>query len=582
MSTAPHRNDIDGLRALAVLAVIFFHFGTFPHGYLGVDVFFVISGFLITGIVRREMQEGRFSLRAFYLRRTRRIIPLSLFFGALTLGLGAATLLPDDLENLAQSVIATNFFGNNVLQALTTKNYWDVVNEYKPLMHTWSLGVEEQFYLLHPFLLLLVGRKRPGAMLPTLAGLALVSLALRLWPGVEEHRAFYFIHFRFWELAVGGVAALAWPDRKLPPALAPVVVLGLVALLALGLPGAPPEAALVATVILTAMLLRGANQESRIAARLLGNRPLVAIGRISFSLYMWHQVLLAFARYAWIGELNAGHLALLLALMLGLSTATYFWIEQPCRDRKRVSTPVLLAGLAAVFLATTGFSYHIYRKAGVLRDVPELGITRAQAQRNMHAVYNARIREKDRGFAADTRTRVLVIGNSFARDWANVLLESSFAAGLDLSYVEFPKTTPDLAARAREADVIFITPAWPGDVAKLSLPPEKVWGVGLKNFGVSNGIFYNRRGPDYFAQRTRMVEADAGKNANMRQAWGARFLDYVPKVMDAEGRVPVFTPEGKFISQDCRHLTQAGARYFAELFQPELKTLLGPRVTAPL
>lgn len=145
-----YRHDIDGLRAIAVLAVIFFHFGVLPAGYLGVDVFFVISGFLITGIVVNQIDAGKFTILGFYLRRTRRIIPLSLFVGMVALFVGMLCMLPDDLENLSQSVIATNLFGNNVLQAVTTKNYWDVVNEFKPLMHTWSLGVEEQYYLFYP------------------------------------------------------------------------------------------------------------------------------------------------------------------------------------------------------------------------------------------------------------------------------------------------------------------------------------------------------------------------------------------------------------------------------------------------
>ena len=154
-----YRNDIDGLRAIAVLAVIIFHFGFLPNGYLGVDVFFVISGYLITGIIYNELNENRFSMINFYLRRTRRIIPLALFISMVSLSIGVATMLPDDLENLAQSVASTNLFSNNILQAITTKNYWDVVNEYKPLMHTWSLGIEEQYYLFYPLLFLLVGKK---------------------------------------------------------------------------------------------------------------------------------------------------------------------------------------------------------------------------------------------------------------------------------------------------------------------------------------------------------------------------------------------------------------------------------------
>ena len=153
-----YRKDIDGLRAIAVAAVIVFHLGFAATGFLGVDVFFVISGYLITGIVLDDIARGRFTFADFYRRRVRRILPLSLITSLVALLLGTLVMLPDDLENLAQSVVATNLFSNNILQAITTRNYWDIVNEYKPLMHTWSLGVEEQFYLFWPLILIFASR----------------------------------------------------------------------------------------------------------------------------------------------------------------------------------------------------------------------------------------------------------------------------------------------------------------------------------------------------------------------------------------------------------------------------------------
>lgn len=144
-----YRTDIDGLRAIAVISVILFHLGYLPNGYLGVDIFFVISGYLITGIVFNEVIENRFSILKFYERRIRRIIPLVLFTTFIAFLPGVFFMLPDDLENLCQSIIASNFSMNNILMYITSDNYWDVRNDYKPLMHTWSLGIEEQFYLLY-------------------------------------------------------------------------------------------------------------------------------------------------------------------------------------------------------------------------------------------------------------------------------------------------------------------------------------------------------------------------------------------------------------------------------------------------
>ena len=141
-------------------------------------------------------------------------------------------MLPDDLENLAQSVIATNFFGNNVLQAITTKNYWDVVNEFKPLMHTWSLGIEEQYYLVYPILFLLLRRKLSW-LLPALFTLTIASLIL-FFSSYEEHLKFYMLPFRFFELSIGGLAAIYLQNRLLSHRYGPILLATIVLLLAGG------------------------------------------------------------------------------------------------------------------------------------------------------------------------------------------------------------------------------------------------------------------------------------------------------------------------------------------------------------
>ena len=210
-----YRNDINGLRAISVLAVIAFHFGFFSNGYLGVDVFFVISGYLITTIVFREAKENSFSIINFYLRRIRRIIPLVVFILSVSLIVGLIVMLPDDLENLAQSVVATNFFGNNILQLVTTHDYWNIVNEYKPLMHTWSLGVEEQFYFIYPILFLILGNsKRIKYILPVLVLLSISSLFLFLFYSDADAK-FYLIQYRFWELSLGGIGSILTINKNI-------------------------------------------------------------------------------------------------------------------------------------------------------------------------------------------------------------------------------------------------------------------------------------------------------------------------------------------------------------------------------
>ncbi|MFM7179946.1 MAG: acyltransferase family protein [Verrucomicrobiales bacterium] len=568
-----YRNDIDGLRAIAVLAVIVFHFGFLPNGYLGVDVFFVISGFLITGIIMKKIDGNRFSIMDFYLRRTRRIIPLSLFVSMVALIIGIKTMLPDDLENLAQSVIATNFFSNNILQAVTTRNYWDVVNEYKPLMHTWSLGVEEQYYLVYPFLISLVAKYRASWLLPVISTLAALSLTLYLLPHYEHFQKFYLIFFRFWELAAGGIAAILLRGRLVRHQLPGLVILLLVAILCLDLSFIPDSVKLPLAVLLTTAVLITSNGGNRLSSFLIENRIMVALGRISFSLYMWHQLLLAYARYFWAQELHASHLVVIFLLTVALSALSYFLIEQPFRNKNRIGTKAMLLALASVFLLTSAASGYIYRKGGVLKDVPELGISKTEAERNIHAKYNKRVFAHDKPFASSGKTKVLVIGNSFARDWVNVLLESKFAPELEISYIEEPATHKDLKVRVAAADVVFYSEPRPKDVRALSIPESKLWAVGTKSFGNSNGIFYNHGKDGYFEQRTPMQKGNRAYNEMLRKQWGGKYLDLVGRVIDENETVPVFTPSRQFISHDCRHFTKAGARYFAELFKQDLSVI---------
>lgn len=568
-----YREDIDGLRAIAVLAVVAFHFGILPNGYLGVDVFFVISGFLITGIIYKDLDRNDFSVVDFYVRRTRRILPLTLFLVLVSVIVGTAVMLPDDLENLAESAVATNLFGNNILQAITTRNYWDVVNEYKPLIHTWSLSMEEQYYMVYPLLLLLIGGTRGKWLLPTLSLLGILSLALYLLP-FKEHEKFYYLPFRFFELAAGGVAALHLREKTVVHTLAGLYVSALILVLLVDPVLLPRQLALPITVIITLGILVTDTRRSNLAALVLHNRIFIGIGLISFSLYMWHQVILSFARYFVLQRMESIHLISISVLMILLSVASYHFIEIPFRNRAIISNRKLFPVLGVLFVATTIPSLFIYWKGGVIRDVPELGITKTDAIRGIHAKYNARIFAYDKQFSGSAGSlKVLVIGNSFGRDWANVLLESRFQNSIDLSYIADPLSHPEFQSRATTADIIFFSTATREGVARLGMDMAKLYVVGTKNFGANNGYFYNYSGDDYFAQRTFMEPGTLEYNEKLMQWWGDRYIDLISKIINEQDTVPVFTPDRMFISQDCRHFTRAGAVYFASLFEDELTML---------
>ena len=559
-----YRKDIDGLRAYAVLAVVIFHFGYLPNGFLGVDVFFVISGYLISGIIYRKLSTNRFSIKDFYIRRTKRIIPLVSFVCLISLILGVTFMLPDDLENLAQSIIATNLFNNNTLQVLTTKNYWDVVNDFKPLMHTWSLAIEEQYYLFYPFLFVLVAKIRLNLVAPILIFLTVLSIGIFFSPFPEYYK-FYLLPFRFFELAIGGITAILLNGKIIRHRFSILSFIAIIVIMCFDLSFANKNFLLLMTVIFTCGVLISDNTVNKTSSYFLESKLVVFIGKISFSIYMWHQIILAFGRYVLFREIGVIECCVILLVTIILSIGTFYIIEQPFRHK--IKTAIVFTILILMFLVTTGVSLYIYNKSGILKDIPELGIKKGLNQRGVHAKYNSDIYKLDQAFTSAEKIKILVIGNSFARDWCNVLLESNFNERIEISYIYDAFSHPDLNQRAGEADYIFLSTFSKEQFRKLHIDESKTWCVGTKNFGINNGLFYNDTGENYCLQRTSLEASYLEDNERLKKDWGNKHIDLINLVIDQEKTVPVFTPKCKFISQDTRHFTKYGAEYFAHLIE---------------
>ncbi len=574
-----YRNDIDGMRALAVIAVILFHFGYLPNGYLGVDVFFVISGFLITGILYNQLLEQRFAVLPFYYRRIRRILPLVIFITLVAFIIGLLVMLPSDLERLCQSIVATNIFGNNVLQYVATGDYWDVINEYKPLLHTWSLGIEEQYYILYPFLFLFFKKGRGKGLLPILVGITILSLIVFSLPYFDEAAVFYLLSFRFFELSLGGIVAILFSSKRLNQNLSPFLLIALIAFFCIDLPEPAIRLRQALVVGVSALLLITANRKSRIASRVLENPVARFIGKISFSLYMWHYLLLAFTRYAITDQLTNSHMLLLGMMTLILSVGSYYFIENPFRDDKRINNKTFRLTIILFYLITTVGGIIVYSKGGVIRDMPELDIKRSEAKRNMHFQYNYKVFEKNKEFGNTDDLKILVVGNSFARDWVNILKESTYEDALDIAYTYYLTDKEDLV---NEANLIFFSSMKKRTVNsyvdQYQLDTNVVWCIGNKNFGVSNGIFYNAKGHEYCDQRVEMRRDILVKNAVRKAEWGRRYIDLLEMAMDEDNFVPIFTDNCKFISQDCKHLTKAGAAYYARLLEQDENFVLNQLV----
>ena len=306
---------------------------------------------------------------------------------------------------------------------------------------------------------------------------------------------------------------------------------------------------------------------------LLENRPVVFVGAISFSLYMWHQFVLAFGRYFMFSEMTVSVGFVMLFVIFSLSIASYYYIEQPFRKKQRIGNKWLFSILLPLNALVLLSSVVLHLRGGVVRDVPELDITCSYATSKMHSAYNDRIYSHDREFETGNKLKILLVGDSFARDFANILLETKHGDEIDLSYV-FDHNNPGFERRARIADLIFFSRTEREKLDGLNLDFKKVYCVGTKNFGISNGIFYNYRGPNFYQQRTPVAREYIDSNEKLKKQWNDHYVDLLDVLLDANGTVPVFTPEHKFISQDCRHLLRTGARYYAHLLDATIETIV--------
>jgi peptidoglycan/LPS O-acetylase OafA/YrhL len=360
-----YRGDIDGLRAIAVLGVVAYHAfpGVVQGGFTGVDVFFVISGFLITQIIARELGGGSFSFVDFYSRRARRIFPALLIALAATLAIGWQTLFSSEFEQLGKHVAAgAAFVSNLVLQR--EAGYFDYDSGAKPLLHLWSLGVEEQFYLLWPLFLAATWRVTPRLDLALIAVVAISFIASVIASSTNPAAAFYFPIFRFWELACGGVLALtvapaaggSWIRGAAGIAGIGLIAIGMLAIDSRDL--YPGWLALLPTAGACLIIAGG----SGLANRLLAMRPLVAIGLISYPLYLWHWPLITFARIL-DGPLPSRELRLLLVVVsVILAALTYLLVERPIRASRSLQPTA--ARLLAAMVVVGGAGYAVFASGG--------------------------------------------------------------------------------------------------------------------------------------------------------------------------------------------------------------------------
>lgn len=381
-----YRREIDGLRAFAVLPVILFHagFDFFSGGFVGVDVFFVISGYLITLIIINELAAKEFSLVNFYERRARRILPALFLVILVCIPFAWVWLQPGDMQDFAQSTAAVALFVSNIL-FWSESGYFDAAAEMKPFLHTWSLAVEEQYYLFIPILLLLLWRLGAGVVFLILLAIGFSSLVLAEWALANAPAtAFYMLPMRGWELLFGAYVAFFQNYYNLKrissttKELGGLVGIGMVLYATFFFDKNTPFPGLYALVPVTgtALIILFASSTT-VVGKFLSYRVFVGVGLISYSAYLWHQPLFAFARHRSIGEPNQLLFFLLAICSLLFAFLSWKWVERPFRDKQRVGrraifTFALVGSCLLIGFGVTGHYMQGFPSRSVVVSVDDL------------------------------------------------------------------------------------------------------------------------------------------------------------------------------------------------------------------
>ncbi len=440
-----YRAEIDGLRALAIVPVILYHagFGFFSGGFLGVDVFFVISGYLITKIIYEQCLKGEFSFIQFYDRRVRRIIPPLLATALLTIGI-ASTFSPADIKNVGQSLVATFTFLSNYFFYLET-DYFNPFNQNAPMLHTWSLSVEEQFYIFFPFLLVIFAKTTQKYVI-------LISLALLSFYGAVQlteqnpSLSFYSFHTRGWEFLLGSLIAVYETNRAeqfqfnhkfLIESLVLVAILALLAsVIFLTKQINHPSWWTLVPVFSTGVIIFF-GKYTAFAKSILSNRLFVSIGLISYALYLFHNPIFSAIKYHADAENVAVYKLLSLPLIVALSYLSYRYIEKPSRNKQVLKAIVIHPAILSCVMVTLVVGFVAHKKEGFLtyfstRLVENGGVplVDVEAEKTLVSNYRVKYYPSDTDFYCDISggcTNILIFGDSFAED-----------AFLALSYLEDP------------------------------------------------------------------------------------------------------------------------------------------------
>lgn len=574
-----YRPDIDGLRSVAVLPVIFFHAGLsiFSGGFVGVDIFFVISGYLITTIILSELQNDKFSIINFYDRRARRILPALFAVMLFCLVTGYFTMMPDEFKNLGQSLIATTAFSNNILLALTS-GYWDLASEFKPLLHTWSLGVEEQYYIIIPMLLLFAWKFFKSKILWMFIFIFFSSLIFAIWfVSISPNIAFYILPTRAWEIALGSIVAVILSKNIINKNNLSIcnllslsgLILILISIFTFNNKVLSPSYYLLIPTIGTCLIIIFSN-ENTLTYKLLSLRPIVFIGLLSYSLYLWHQPIFSFLRIYSIEEPSTNTFLISIVFIFLISYLSLKYIETPFRNKKAVSQKAIFtfAVVGSLFFLAVGL--FLNKNYGVPSRVFDPSIKVEDLDKR---IYNEKIFSfKKDSFSNDSRKKLLIVGDSFGRDFTNIVLETFNTDNIEIVYT--PNLNQCITSKEKlysQSDIIVF--AYYSEYSKecvdtnikyVSDNTKKLYYIGIKNFGYNLNWLIRLSGKELANQYNPISDEFINIDINMSNIIPPKnYISLLTPTLKGN-KIPITDDQGLMISTDRAHLTKYGAIYFGD------------------
>jgi len=579
------RNDINGLRAVAVLPVLLFHAKAewIKGGYLGVDVFFVISGYLIAQQLFSGLQSNKFTFYNFYLRRAKRLMPAYLFMAALVTIFAVIFMLPYNLKNFGQSLVASSLAINNILLYVTS-GYWSTSAEFKPLYHTWSLAIEEQFYLFIPLIFFILRDK--SKIITFLSFSFLVSFYFFALE-IDAELRFLSLHSRAWELLIGAILSFVLKTGSLKNNF--LATFGLFLILACYV---LPSYADLNLIYLNILVVIGAlvvisfsDQEKTFVGKFLSNNFFSLIGLLSYGIYLWHQPLIAFLRLS--SEIEPATESLILVSLASIPVAYFSWVyvEKPLKNSIKISNSIFLRYCFFTSMSLIAIGLLINQTYGFRKINPKFdyGV-------NPQDYVDAPKNFIKSAYDENNKRKMLVIGNSFARDYINILKETNQVSNFNILYKNIECNgffDNELTKLIAESNIIVFSQDWASskfDLDEFNMvkncvnEAKKINGLakiivfGVKNFGWNNNFiafrFMNNLAETKVSALESIIYFDKKAKTEIKEYFS------ILSFFEDGYLMPVFDDNGKFLTYDSNHLTPAGALYVGRrVIQGLTKTL---------